>query len=142
MRCPVCRRRTHAQARDPGQRPTIDHIIPKAWGGRDLVGNRRMLCHRCNELRGTTMHCVAALACAFAIERDFLIPVNTVIRSWRLTGPDRVWTYLHNARVRLTQYRNPLKKDSSNERTSSGRVLRHAEQVRLGQDRDDERAQQ
>jgi hypothetical protein len=31
---------------------TVDHIVPRALGGPDLPGNRRVLCRRCNSVKG------------------------------------------------------------------------------------------
>jgi hypothetical protein len=51
----------------PQQKPTRDHIRPRAWGGENTRENLRVFCRDCNQLRAMADHCLGALACARAI---------------------------------------------------------------------------
>ena len=54
---------------NPGNAVTVDHILPRAWGGTTLlvdgtVRNVVLSCQDCNQLRSIAGHCIGALACA------------------------------------------------------------------------------
>ncbi len=51
-RCCHCGKRTNEAARRE-DRPTIEHVIPRAFGGTDDYGNLAMACFACNNARGT-----------------------------------------------------------------------------------------
>jgi 5-methylcytosine-specific restriction endonuclease McrA len=37
-----------ADARDP----TLEHVVPRSWGGSDHYSNLTLVCYRCNHQRG------------------------------------------------------------------------------------------
>ena len=83
-RCPYCGSlmggygQPHSRSRD--------HIVPRAWGGPNRSDNIRIVCARCNLLRGEAGHCIGALACAHAVAGDWRA-TEWVLRRWRLRRP-------------------------------------------------------
>lgn len=64
-RCVFCER-TEAD----GAVLTVDHVVPRVWGGSDRLDNLVCCCRRCNELKGTMDH----IAYADMLERYGLVP--------------------------------------------------------------------
>lgn len=66
--CPFCRRpmwnERSSRSGPGGRRETIDHILPLDRGGGNDLGNLRLCCATCNEVRAQLDHCVGAMACA------------------------------------------------------------------------------
>lgn len=51
--CPECGMKMQNKNRyDLNTYMTVDHIIPKSYGGRKNIENLRPLCRKCNNLRG------------------------------------------------------------------------------------------
>ena len=48
---------------------TIDHVVPQALGGPDSPSNRRVLCRRCNSLKGPRIVSDDALRTYLAFQR-------------------------------------------------------------------------
>lgn len=40
------------RAENDGDGPTIDHVIPRSWGGADQIGNVVILHRKCNAAKG------------------------------------------------------------------------------------------
>jgi hypothetical protein len=86
-RCPHC----NVQMRGVGgERHSQDHIYPRQWN-RALrqfsdsdSTNIRICCQDCNGLRGTTGHCIGALACAQQVAQTERVAVKTIIAKWKL----------------------------------------------------------
>lgn len=57
---------------------TRDHILPRERGRidgkREGIRNIRYACARCNQLRGLTAHCPAAMACVRYVSNDTKVP--------------------------------------------------------------------
>ena len=62
--------------------PTIDHILPKAWGGLNRMENYRIVCIKCNNLRAVVGHCVGAMACLRTVAEDRKIKVSDLMVAW------------------------------------------------------------
>jgi hypothetical protein len=89
--CPYCRRPMVNPGRNPalrGHRPSLDHILPRSWGGADIAENYRTCCVECNENRAIAGHCPAALACARSVARSRGERTHRVLVRWRLTIPE------------------------------------------------------
>ena len=52
-KCRYCRRVCAPTVDDEGTRWEIDHVVPVAAGGRDLIDNLVLACRRCNQQKGT-----------------------------------------------------------------------------------------
>ena len=85
--CFVCGNPYDAQER----RLSRDHILPRHWGGQDLlygdVRNLRDMCRHCNTWRGIFGHCLGALACARAASKRLGGgSLRSVARLWRVSN--------------------------------------------------------
>ena len=51
--CHWCRKLTQLDVeRDHPDRATVEHLVPKAKGGSNKIGNLRVACYACNQARG------------------------------------------------------------------------------------------
>lgn len=89
--CPVCRREmsgTHYYE----HRRSRDHILPREWGGRDVMWpgadgasrNIRVMCASCNSRLATSGHCIGAMACIMAVCRDDAADFFAVYHRWQM----------------------------------------------------------
>src|SRR5579859_4677416 len=90
-RCPYCGHQMTFPGRDGrmGVRTrSVDHIMPREWGGDNTSENRRIVCRTCNELRAAAGHCLGALACARAVSQN--AHPQYVLNRWRLVTITRL----------------------------------------------------
>lgn len=89
-RCAYCGREMFGDY-GPLGRPSNDHILPRARGGKDDPDNLRRVHQFCNCMRAEAGHCVAAMACGIAVANGRLANARFIIRGWfaphRLTPP-------------------------------------------------------
>jgi len=109
--------------RDSSREATLDHIVPRSWGGSHAVENLRLCCKLCNAGRAVTGDCPAALACVRAvIGRRPLGVIAEIWHKWngRLTRRASQGARRREKRRRQRQAKTlpPLsREDSPNERT-------------------------
>jgi hypothetical protein len=94
--CPLCGVFMDRKGRGNHRMATPDHILPRAWGGGDVlwwsatlpseqrVRNLRWLCRPCNGMRGHLGHCVGAVASVLTVSRDVGKRPAEVARTWRM----------------------------------------------------------
>ncbi|HUY05010.1 MAG TPA: hypothetical protein VMV33_17160 [Rhodocyclaceae bacterium] len=74
-------------------RPSLDHILPRVRGGRDLlhgdVRNTRLMCQDCNGLLAACGQCLGALAAVSSVAADVDVARKTIARRWRLAEIER-----------------------------------------------------
>lgn len=39
-----------------GERATVDHVVPRARGGTNFHTNLKIVCHRCNQAKGSHLN--------------------------------------------------------------------------------------
>lgn len=92
--CPHCHVPISGRRRAGMRLATRDHIIPKAWGGgdilwwsrslgpEDLVRNTRIICEQCNSLRAICGHCIGAMACVMTVARVEQRQPRKIAKQW------------------------------------------------------------
>lgn len=113
--------------RDSSREATLDHIVPRSWGGSHAVENLRLCCKLCNAGRAVTGDCPAALACVRAVTGRR--PLGVVAAIWCAWTGRRTRRAKQAARHREKKKRQraaarearmsptPSREDSPNERT-------------------------
>lgn len=87
-RCYICEGLFAPRSEGPRHpaRKTRDHVLPKCWGGTDLLHgdtkNTKDACSRCNGLRAKAGHCVGALAAARAVCFSTAQSEESVLHTW------------------------------------------------------------
>jgi len=109
--------------RDSSREATLDHIVPRSWGGSHAVENLRLCCKLCNAGRAVTGDCPAALACVRAVIGRR--PLGVIAEIWCAWTGRRTRRAKQAARRREKKKRQraagsltpPSPRDSQHERT-------------------------
>ena len=93
-RCWHCGARTNeAEGRSDPRRPTIEHIIPRIYGGTDDRANLAMVCHGCKDARRHSLTWTAAVVEALGVWVMERQAERAAVRAARLAEAARGWGF-------------------------------------------------